>query len=501
MNGAIHLEGASVKQEAGAVGLRGRYQRLLLFAAAALCWVVWANGLSAVPIDSHEKWLSDIQSCSVGNLKSNLYFLDSAEPIHTSEFVARRDNLARALHATSVPAFVMEPGYTSQYYANLSQYDWEPWEPEERPMLIIVQPQLSASGEIVARTSILAPAFEVGRVRMLGIPGFTDRDRVIGWEEHWDPYETLRKSELFAEDGDVLLMMDEEIRDYIVRGLDRSGFETVGLGGEVEAVRQVKSPQEVELLRAVNTGTVEASTDHANPGLEPGITEDEVTHVLDNTMSAIGFTPFFDIVLFEEDGALPHGGFVTGGKLLNEDTMVVIDVGAHYLGYSSDICRSFFIPPRDNKTFRSFIPKWLLSSKTAASTDSVAASSDPLHAEKLKVWDTVLEAQTASAKQFKPNATAASVDIAARRIITDAGYGEYFTHRVGHGIGIKAHESPYLNKANVGTRLRAGMTFTSEPGIYVLNKFGVRHEDIFLVKESGEAEVLTGKRPTSPWEP
>ncbi|KAI6887342.1 Creatinase/aminopeptidase [Hortaea werneckii] len=500
MKGAIHPEDASAKQEAAAVGHRGRYQRMLLLAAAALCWIMWANGLFAVHIDSHEKWLSDIQSCAIGNLKSDLYFLDSAEPIHISEFVARRDNLARALHATSVPAFVMEPGYTSQYYANLSQFDWEPWEPEERPMLVIVQPQLSSSGEVVAKTSILAPAFEVGRVRMLGIPGFTELDQVIGWEEHWDPYETLRKSGLFTEDGDVLLMMDEEIRDYIVRGLDRSGFETVGLGGEAEAVRQVKSPREVELLRAVNTGTVEAVR-AVRKCLEPGVTEDEVTRVLDNTMSAIGFAPFFDIVLFEEDGALPHGGFVTGSKVLNEDTMVVIDVGAHYLGYSSDICRSFFIPPRDSKSFWSFIPQWLLSSKTAASTDSVAASSDPLHAEKLKVWHTVLEAQTASAKQFKPNATAASVDIAARRVITDAGYGEYFTHRVGHGIGIKAHESPYLNKANVGTRLRAGMTFTSEPGIYVLDKFGVRHEDIFLVKESGEAEVLTGKRPISPWEP
>ncbi|KAI7634611.1 Creatinase/aminopeptidase, partial [Hortaea werneckii] len=275
----IHLEDASAKQEARAVGHRSRYQRMLLLAAAALFWVVWANDLSAVLIDSHEKWLSDIQSCSIGNLKSDLYFLDSAEPIHTSEFVARRDNLARALHATSVPAFVMEPGYTSQYYANLSQFDWEPWEPEERPMLIIVQPQLSDSGEIVARTSILAPAFEVGRVRMLGIPGFTEGDRVIGWEEHWDPYKTLRKSGLFTEDGDVLLMMDEEIRDYIVRGLDRSGFETVGLGGEVEAVRQVKSPQEVELLRAVNTGTVEAVR-AVRKCLEPGVTEDEVTRIL-----------------------------------------------------------------------------------------------------------------------------------------------------------------------------------------------------------------------------
>lgn len=96
---------------------------------------------------------------------------------------------------------------------------------------------------------------------------------------------------------------------------------------------------------------------------------------------------------------------------------------------------------------------------------------------------------------------AASVDIAARIVITDAGYGEAFTHRVGHGIGIKAHESPYLNKGNVNTTLKAGMTFTSEPGVYLVGKFGVRHEDILLVRESGEPEVLTGRRAMGPWDP
>lgn len=244
-----------------------------------------------------------------------------------------------------------------------------------------------------------------------------------------------------------------------------------------------------------------ARTNLAHQGLVPGVTEDEVTAILDNTMSAIGFEPFFDIVLFEEDGALPHGGFVTGGKVLTEDTMVVIDVGAHYLGYSSDICRSFFIPPTEANGLQSFILEWTPFSKSVAPSDLATASSDSLHAEKVKVWEIVLEAQTQSAKNFKPNTTAASVDIAARKVITDAGYGEYFTHRVGHGIGIKAHESPYLNKGNTGTLLRAGMTFTSEPGIYVLGKFGVRHEDIYLVKEDGEAELLTGRRAMSPWDP
>jgi len=97
--------------------------------------------------------------------------------------------------------------------------------------------------------------------------------------------------------------------------------------------------------------------------------------------------------------------------------------------------------------------------------------------------------------------SAADVDIAARKVITDAGYGEAFTHRVGHGIGIKAHESPYLHKGNVNVTLRSGMTFASEPGIYLLDRFGVRHEDILLVRDGGEPDILTGRRPRGPWDP
>lgn len=104
-------------------------------------------------------------------------------------------------------------------------------------------------------------------------------------------------------------------------------------------------------------------------------------------------------------------------------------------------------------------------------------------------------------EQLHEGASAADVDIAAREVISVAGYGDAFTHRVGHGIGIKAHESPYLNKGNNETMLRAGMVFTSEPGIYLVNKFGVRHEDILLVGEDGTPEILTGTRARGPWEP
>ncbi|ORY70990.1 metallopeptidase family M24 [Pseudomassariella vexata] len=475
-----------------------------------LAWIslTW---LSNSPNTSSD--FSKAQQCTLTNLhNSNLSFL-SVPPITATEFLTRRDRLAQALFATGIDAFVLEPGYTFQYYGNTSQVDWEPWEPEERPFLMLIMPVPSpgSGGQIVAKTAFLAPSFEEGRVRMLGIPSREDEGEldIVTWEEHWDPYRTLLESRLFGaqfggEDGarKPKLMMDEEIRDYIARGLAETGFETVGLNAEVELVRQIKSPAEVELLRSVNTGTVVAVR-VMRPCLVPGLTEDEVRDILDGALLSIGFGLFFNIVLFEEHGALPHGGFVTGGKKLAEESMVVIDVGAHYLGYSSDICRSFFIDPPKKKG--SCIHKFLKSGfelfGLLQDHDTHEQKHTELHTEKLKVWDIVLEAQTAAAKSFMPNNTAASVDIAARKVIEDAGYGYGFTHRLGHGIGIKAHESPYLNKFNTKVLLQPGMTFTNEPGIYLENRFGVRHEDIYLVKEDGEAELLTGRRAISPYDP
>ncbi|KAL7787888.1 peptidase M24, structural domain-containing protein [Trichoderma ceciliae] len=417
------------------------------------------------------------QQCSINNFRSNLSFLDNAQPIQAAEFLQRRDRLAQALARDNVDAFVLEPGYTFQYYGNISQVDWEPWEPEERPFLMVIMPHTSHDGKISAKTAFLSPRFEEGRVRMLGIPSHDPELDIVVWEEHWNAYTTLVQSRLFDGNQSPTLMVDGEMRDYIVRGLDAAGFRTVGLTPEAELVRQQKTAAEIELLRAVNTGTVVAVR-AMRPCLVPGLTENEVASILDNTMLSIGFSLFFNIVLFEEHGALPHGGFVTGGKKLTYDTMVVIDVGAHYLGYSSDICRSFMIdgPP-------------------------LGGHPDPLRAEKAKVWQIVLEAQTAAAAAMKPNGSAASVDIAARTVIEDAGYGYGFTHRLGHGLGIKAHESPYLNKWNTDSILQPGMTLTNEPGIYLEGKFGVRHEDVYLVKGDGEAELLTGQRARGVYEP
>ncbi|KAJ5918146.1 hypothetical protein N7454_010521 [Penicillium verhagenii] len=420
--------------------------------------------------------VENFRQCAIYNLlQTGLPFMENVKPITVDDFVERRDRLARALVAEEADAFVVEPGYTFKYYGNVSQPEWEVWEPEERPFLMVVRPfHDEATGEVKANTTFLCPSFEAERARLLGMP-FPEEISIVPWEEHWDPYAVLRQSDVFfGLQRPARLMVDEEMRDFIQRGLGSAGFEVVGLQGQVEEVRQIKTSSEVEILRAVNTGTVEAVR-QMRKCLYPGLTENEIAAALDDALRAAGMDPFFDIVLFDENASNPHGG-TNGSKVLEPETLVLIDVGAHLYGYSSDICRTFFPP---------FLQK-----------PSKGDVLSPSMTEKLKVWDIVFEAQTRSIEQMRENATAASVDIAARDIISHAGYGEAFTHRVGH-----AHESPYLNKGNTANLLKTGMTFTSEPGIYLVDKFGVRHEDILLVQGDESPELLTGSRALGPWEP
>ena len=131
-------------------------------------------------------------------------------------------------------------------------------QPEERPFLMVVRPQEDETGTVKANTTFLCPSFEAERARLLGMP-FSDSIQIVPWEEHWNPYRTLQQANVFSGlQRPPRLMVDEEMRDFIQRGLATVGFDVVGLKGKVEEVRQIKSEKEVDILRAVNTGTVEA---------------------------------------------------------------------------------------------------------------------------------------------------------------------------------------------------------------------------------------------------
>jgi Xaa-Pro dipeptidase len=159
------------------------------------------------------------------------------------------------------------------------------------------------------------------------------------------------------------------------------------------------------------------------------------------------------LVLFGENAAFAHG---TGKeRTLAKGDMVLIDTGGSLHGYCSDITRTW----------------------------ACGSASD----EARRAWDTVLAAQAAAFEQLRPGVACEAVDAAARKVITDAGYGEGYTsfwHRLGHGIGLQGHEHPYLVPGNARL-LRPGMTMSNEPGIYVRGAFGVRIEDIIAITEDG----------------
>ncbi|KAJ3579007.1 hypothetical protein NPX13_g1558 [Xylaria arbuscula] len=199
-------------------------RRSWLFIAVITVLLVWHL---RAQVGTNNPSLQEVQKCAIDNAHADLSFLDSAKPIQTDEFLERRDRLARALVVADADAFVLEPGYTFQYYGNISQTDWEPWEPEERPFLMLILPIVSPSGHISAKTAFLAPHFEEGRVRMLGIPSREDDLDIVIWEEHWDPYATLFESRIFASFNSTTgrraprLVVDEELRDFISRGRAR----------------------------------------------------------------------------------------------------------------------------------------------------------------------------------------------------------------------------------------------------------------------------------------
>ena len=170
-----------------------------------------------LPLKDIPRRLRSFQHCSIDTLRkdTNLDFLETAKPLEVLEYESRRNRLARALHAEGLDAFMVEPGYTLQYYANVNQPKWEVWEPEERPFVMVVRPWLTNSGDIVANTSFLVPTFEAERARLLGMP-FEDEPNWITYEEHWNPYATLIDSAVFGSCRwrTPKIMVDEEMRDF-----------------------------------------------------------------------------------------------------------------------------------------------------------------------------------------------------------------------------------------------------------------------------------------------
>jgi Xaa-Pro aminopeptidase len=224
--------------------------------------------------------------------------------------------------------------------------------------------------------------------------------------------------------------------------------------GLIEALRIVKTAEEVELLR-VAASIAGRAFDRVRTAIRPGLRELDVAFLLEQTFRELGADgPAFDtIVAAAERGALPHGR--ASDRVLERGDMVVVDFGARAGGYYSDTTRTIVV-----------------GTPTAAQT---------------RVIEAVRAAQRASMAIMKPGVAADAIDRRAREVL--AGEPHAFGHGLGHGIGLEVHERPFLSPSDQ-TTLQAGMVVTNEPGIYVPGWGGVRLEEMVLITDD-EPEVLT----------
>ena len=299
---------------------------------------------------------------------------------------------------------------------------------------------------------IVAPAFEVERVER-AVGSLAD---VRGWEEDEDPYMVVYNA-LWSR-GPGRLGIEPSTRYGTVVKLQKilTNWQFDGAGDLLTSLRIIKTEEEVALIRRAISIT-ETSIAATFASLEAGVSEHEVAAHLSQEMEQRGASGG-GLVQFGPDSSLPHGG--PTGMRLDRGMPVLIDGGCRVHGYTSDITRMHFFGDEPSPQYR-------------------------------EVFNTVLAAQSAAYEAGRPGMECQQLDDIARTVITRAGYGEYFTHRLGHGMGMDGHEHPYLVNGN-RRPLEPGMVFTIEPGIYLPDQWGVRIEDDFVVRDEG-LEALSSR--------
>jgi Xaa-Pro aminopeptidase len=231
--------------------------------------------------------------------------------------------------------------------------------------------------------------------------------------------------------------------------------------------RMIKTQKELEIIKeAVRLGAL--AFEKFSKVIEPGIDEYELSYrfkefLTDRGRRELSFEP---IVAINENAAKPHAK--VSEKKLNKGDLLLLDAGIKYKRYCSDRTRSVFIGD-------------------AVSMGKVQKFSN----KKIqKIYDIVLKAQLEAIKNIKIGMEISNLDKIARDIIKKEGYGDYFVHSLGHGVGLDIHEWPYVNSRN-NIKIKEGMVFTIEPGIYIPNEFGIRIEDMVMIRHDGKIEVLS----------
>lgn len=366
-------------------------------------------------------------------------------PITADERRGRVEKARRLMAEQKIDAVMLCQGTSLVYFTNIR------WGGGERLFACVIP----AKGE----PFFVCPAFEEDRAReQIALGPFAGTADVRTWHEHESPYE--RVAEGLRDRGITTgkVGMEERI-DFVfsdgVRNAAR-GATIVSATPITAGCRMVKDAHELELMRLASNVTLKAY-EAAYRALKEGMTQNDFARLVEAAHAQLGFEGGAGVQVGEYS-ALPHGSIAP--QIIKEGAILLIDGGCDVAGYQSDLSRTFVLGKPGDK-MRS-------------------------------VFEIERKAQDAALAAAKPGVPCEQVDAAARKVIVDAGYGpdyKYFTHRVGHGMGMDGHEWPYLVRGNK-LPLAPGMTFSDEPGIYLRGEFGVRLEDDMYITEDG-AKLFT----------
>ncbi len=365
------------------------------------------------------------------------------QPILPAEFRARIEHAQRLMSESKpqLSALYLASGSSLYYYTGIR------WGTSERLMALVI-PR-------AAEPLLVCPAFEESRLReLLRWP-----IQIRSWQEDQSPSALIAKS--LAERGlrTGRIAIEETTRYIFFDHLREAapGFEYVSGDFITIGCRARKSEHELGLMRLACEATFDVFR-AVFASLHEGLTQNDIAGLVEDGFSRMGLRGGA-LVLLGPSAALPHG--TTQPQTLREGEPILIDGGTSVEGYNSDVTRTGVLGKPTEKLRSAF--------------------------------DTLRRAQDAALDAARRGQFAGNVDGAARAVIVSAGFGpdyKFFTHRLGHGIGLDGHEHPYLVRGSK-TLLEAGMTFSNEPGIYVPGEYGVRLEDVMAITPDGPAELLT----------
>ncbi len=361
------------------------------------------------------------------------------QPISLAEREARIARAQQLMAESSIDALLLDAGTALNYFTGIS------WWPSERTMVAIIP----VKGDV----KYVCPGFEEDRLREL----ITLGTEVYAWQEDESPYKLIATVLKDAGLGSGTLALEERTRFFIADGIRKEAPGLTIVSGDPVTIpcRLIKSPAEIRLMQKASDITIKAIAYGASQ-LQEGMTQDELASIISRAQMQMGGSGAGALCLIGTSSAFPHGS--TQPQRLKKGDIVLMDCGCKVEGYSSDITRT------------------------------IVFGAEPT-ARQTEIWELEKTAQAAGFNAAQIGMPCENVDAAARKVITDAGFGPGYglpglPHRTGHGIGMDGHEWGNMVKGNQ-LLLQPGMCFSVEPTIAIPGEFGVRFEDCVYMTEDG----------------